>query len=289
MTRKLLENLDMSWREDSIRYINTPSNKAKNLYFYVQEAGDFKAHAPYYTERANLDSFLIILTSSGTGRLLYEENEYLCRPGTLAYINCSNHHKYECMQNKDWEFLWLHFNGPSALGYYEEFVSSSFRLIKAEENDHFGEILREILAMCQEKSVHYEPKISLLITDLLTRLIIKNTEETLGSQGFPDYINLSLNYIEIHYPESISLDALADICHINKYHFAKQFKRYMQISPNEYLITVRLNHAKELLKYSGHTVEEISELCGFHQSAHFIRSFKARIGLTPLKYRRKWS
>lgn len=58
MTRKLLENLDMSWREDSIRYINTPSNKAKNLYFYVQEAGDFKAHVRvrrYQPLRAHLN------------------------------------------------------------------------------------------------------------------------------------------------------------------------------------------------------------------------------------------
>ena len=289
MSVKLLENLDMSWSEDSVRYINTPSKKAKGLYFYVQEVGDFRAHSPYYTERSNLDSYLIILTLNGTGRLLYQDNVYLCKPDTLMYISCMNHHKYECIGDEDWDFLWLHFNGPSALGYYEEFTSSAFRLIHISSSDGFEDKLREILRSCQEKGPHYEPKISLLITELLTLLIIKNAEENRSGQNLPGYLGDSINYMEKHFAESLSLDALSDTCHINKFHFAKQFTRYMQISPNEYLIMIRLNHAKELLKYSTHTVEEISELCGFNQCSHFIRTFKTRIGMTPLKYRKKWN
>ncbi|MCR5626712.1 MAG: AraC family transcriptional regulator [Lachnospiraceae bacterium] len=288
MSKKLIENLDMSWSEDSIRYINTPSKKAKGLYFYVQEAGYFRAVPPYHTERANLDSFLIILTLSGEGRLDYLGQEYLCKPSTLMYINCIEHHRYECIPGSDWEFLWLHFNGPSALGYYEEFASNGFKLIN-EEDASSAEILREILRLSQEKELHYEPKISLLIAKLLTALLIKNSEESLGHTDLPDYINTALIHIEKHYADSLSLDSLAALSHVNKYHFAKQFTRYMQVTPNEYLITARLNHAKELLKYTPKTVDEISELCGFNQTSHFIRSFKTRIGITPLKYRRKWN
>lgn len=40
-THKYMENLDFSWTDDSIRFINTATPKARQTFFYVQEAGDF--------------------------------------------------------------------------------------------------------------------------------------------------------------------------------------------------------------------------------------------------------
>ena len=116
-----MKKLHLTWSDDSIRFINTATPRARQTFFYVQEVGDFCTSSPYFTERENLNSFLIIYTLHGKGLLKYRGEQYTLHPGTTAYINCMEHHHYECLQNQNWEFLWIHFNGSSALGYYEEF------------------------------------------------------------------------------------------------------------------------------------------------------------------------
>lgn len=111
-THKYMEKLDLTWSDDSIRFINTATPRARQTFFYVQEAGDFCTSSPYFTERENLNSFLIIYTLRGKGLLKYHGSQYSLHPGTTAYINCMEHHHYECLQKQNWEFLWLHFNGP---------------------------------------------------------------------------------------------------------------------------------------------------------------------------------
>jgi len=128
-----LERASYSWSNDSIRLIVTPSSVAKSIFFYIQEAGYFKTQAPYFTERQNLDSFLIVYTISGKGLLRYEGKEYTLSSGQCFYINCMNHHYYEALTNNTWEFLWIHFNGSTALGYYEEFVRTGFKILNIQD------------------------------------------------------------------------------------------------------------------------------------------------------------
>ena len=132
-THKYMEKLDLTWSDDSIRFINTATPRARQTFFYVQEAGDFCTSSPYFTERENLNSFLIIYTLRGKGLLKYHGSQYSLHPGTTAYINCMEHHHYECLQKQNWEFLWLHFNGPSALGYYED-AGLDVEIVQPPEN-----------------------------------------------------------------------------------------------------------------------------------------------------------
>ena len=123
-----LERASLTWSEDSIRLINTPTQLAKSSFFYMQEAGYFKTMPPYFTERENLNSFLILYTISGQGVLQYQSKEYTLSAGQCFFIHCKNHHLYYALKGPQWEFLWLHFYGSSSLGYYQEFERNGFRI-----------------------------------------------------------------------------------------------------------------------------------------------------------------
>ena len=88
-----LERASYTWSEDSVRLFATPSMTARSLYFYMQEAGYFKTVWPYFTERASLNSFLVLYTLSGEGRLSYEGQEYEVTEGTCFFIHCMKHHE----------------------------------------------------------------------------------------------------------------------------------------------------------------------------------------------------
>lgn len=287
-TPKYLERADYTWSEDSIRFINTPTQSARQTFFYVQEAGYFLTSPPYFTERANLDSFLIIYTLNGQGMLEYGGKQYEILPRTALFINCMEHHKYTCCLGSNWEILWLHFNGPSALGYYQEFTKNGFRILSGLDDFFMESTMRRVLSLTQRTDLHSEIIVSSLIVELLTKLLIQNSSENLGIGMMPPYLKDVLKEIENRFLEPLTLDDLSAKAMVSKFHLSREFKRYIGATPNEYIILKRLNHAKELLKYSALSVEQVAYACGFNNVSHFIGLFKRHENNTPLHFRKDW-
>jgi AraC-like DNA-binding protein len=283
-----LERASYSWSEDSIRLILTPSNVAKSIFFYVQEAGYFKTKAPYFTERQNLDSFLIVYTISGKGLLRYEEKEFVLTPGHCFYINCMNHHYYEALSNNTWEFLWIHFNCSNALGYYEEFIKNGFKILNMQDKLFIESSLRRIISINRKKDVSTEINTSNLINNILSEILIQTSTNEATLLFIPEYIKAAMKYIDQNFHTTITLNDLEKDLGISKFHLSKEFKKYTGSTIGEYIISSRLSYAKELLKYSNLSINEITYKSGMSNVSHFINLFKSHEGTTPLSYRKEW-
>lgn len=286
--KELLERGDYSWTEDSIRMILTPGNVARNIYFYVQEIGYFKTFPPYFSERENLESFLIIYTLSGNGELEYRGERYSLSQGKCFFINCQEHHIYKTEENSEWEFLWVHFNGNNVRGYFEESVKDGFRILDLGDSDVVENNLRRMISLFQAKNLTTEFIVSNLLNGILTEVLLHTVTSQADTFQIPDYIRQIVNQINKNFRETLTLEELADMVHLSKYHVLREFKKYMGVTIHEYLITERISYAKELLKYSSLPVSEIAYETGMNNVTHFINLFKAREGSTPLAYRKAW-
>lgn len=285
---KFLERASYDWSEDSIRFINTPSPKAKATFFYMQEAGYFKTKPPYFTERAGLPSFLIVYTLSGKGILHYDSKEYSLSEGQCFFIDCMNHHDYATPPAGTWEFLWVHFYGSSSVGYYQEFERNGFEILNIQNKSHFEDMLWQIIRINQKKLVSRELLTSHLILGLLTELLLLHSTDLYDNSMLPDYISGCMKYIDIHFQEELTLSLLAEKQHISKYYLSREFKHYLGITLQDYLIGTRITYAKEQLKYTNASVNDIAVSCGVPNVSHFIHLFKSRENLTPLAWRKQW-
>ena len=286
---RYLERADYTWSEDSVRLINTSSLLSRKNYFYVQETGYFKTEPPYFTERANLDSFLIFYTLSGYGTIRYGNDSFRLGKKTALLINCMEHHYYECPRGGKWEFLWLHFNGPSALWYYNEYSRNGLHPVDFNASDSIEEDMRDVLELTEKKSSYYELLSSNRITNILTKLIVAASKDTERGETAPPYVEAVLKIIENRFAEELSLNCLAKEAGISMYHLSREFKRYVGIPYSEYILLKRVNRAKELLRYTDSSVEVIGCQCGFRYTSHFTSVFKKFEGCTPLKYRHSWN
>jgi AraC-like DNA-binding protein len=277
-----------AWSEDSIRLINTPSVTAKSTYFYVEEAGYFKTKSQYYTERENLNSYLIVFTVSGKGYLNYKGNSYTILPNQAFFINCMDYQYYETDEENFWEILWVHFNGSASHGYYEEFAKSGSPVVSFDENSPISSIIKDLITTNQQKDIRAEIISSKLIMNLLTEMLLSTNIQANSSAFAPDFIKSSMKYMDKYFNEEFTLDDLAEKYSISKFHFAKEFRKYTGFSPNEYKINSRINYSKELLKYSHYSISEIALKVGIENISHFINLFKDREEMTPLAYRKKW-
>ena len=95
-------------------------------------------------------------------------------------------------------------------------------------------------------------------------------------------------YLDQHFPERIILDQLSRDFFINKYYLTRVFKKQYGQSITAYLQNVRITKAKQLLRFSDKSVEEIGLECGLGQLHYFSRVFKEVEGVPPSVYRSQW-
>ena len=95
-------------------------------------------------------------------------------------------------------------------------------------------------------------------------------------------------YLDQNYAQKISLDDLAERYFINKYYLTRIFKEQFGVTINNYLLNVRITHAKRELRFSGKSAEEIGAEVGFHELYYFSRVFKKVEGCSISEYRRMW-
>ncbi len=94
-------------------------------------------------------------------------------------------------------------------------------------------------------------------------------------------------YIEAHFKENITLDILAQVAHVNKYHMAHAFTREYGVSPISYLNTRRIQESKHLLLNTDHSLSRISQILGFSSPSYFSQSFRKHEGISPLAFRKE--
>jgi len=93
------------------------------------------------------------------------------------------------------------------------------------------------------------------------------------------------NYLQQHYMNELSLEAVAEMFHFNASYFSNLFKQRTGVNFSEYVLDLRLKHARQLLADSDEKVAIISERCGFSSPAYFNKMFKREIGVSPKAFR----
>ena len=95
----------------------------------------------------------------------------------------------------------------------------------------------------------------------------------------------ALEYIDENYNRELSVSEVADRVYFNPVYFGRLFKIYKGESFTDYLITKRLEKAKELLG-QGAKISETAAAVGYENTKYFIRLFKKREGMTPGAYQK---
>lgn len=99
------------------------------------------------------------------------------------------------------------------------------------------------------------------------------------------YMNRVLEYIHTHYIEDIKVETIADLAQQSKFHFMRSFKKLTNTTPYQYILKLRIEKGKELLRFSNKSITEIAFELGFSSSSQFYRNFIRIVGCTPKRFR----
>ena len=91
--------------------------------------------------------------------------------------------------------------------------------------------------------------------------------------------------IENHLYSNLTIEELAKLSNLSLSSFKRSFKKEYDDSPKNYLVTKKIDKAKELLRLSKMPISEIAYEVGFNDPLYFSRIFKKKIGVTPTTFR----
>ena len=173
----------------------------------------------------------------------------------------------------------------------EVLKSKSLRTIKLQPNEteKFTELFEEMIE--NEKRQKYGENIvkSLFSYNVYSISKLGDGEshpKHTSKNAIPPLVLKVIDYLNKNYAEKQTLEDIAETFFVSKATLMYNFKKYMDCSLIDFLLSIRIAKAKELLLNTKKSVEEISELCGFSSSNYFGLIFKRKENLSPANYRK---
>lgn len=273
----------------STRIIYTPSTFARTSLLHLQEVGSLQAIHPHTSKRSNLVSFLCFVVLSGEGELSYDGQNYQLHSGDCVFIDCRKAYSHSTSDNL-WSLQWCHFYAPSLPAVYEKYKERGGRPLFHPENiDLFTGLLSDLYNLAAMSDYIRDMRINEKLGTLLTLLMEQSwhPECMTVSRKRMELIEIK-KHLDEHYAEKITLDDLAKRFFINKFYLSKIFKETYGTTVNNYLISKRITRAKQLLRFTDMTVDEIGVAVGMGDANYFSRMFRKVEGSSPSEYRKQW-
>ena len=245
----------------------------------VEVLGVFKIIRGMYQHRAInsrcYDSLSV--RTSGSGVFISENTEIRVGTSDITYIP----QKAEYMQTTDGEeIIAVHFVNYGGRG------NSSIEVAYTAKDENVVKLVKDMHHIWSERRPGYKQK----CTSMLYELIYIGGQYGTGCGGgmsLPDRrLCAAEEYIHKNYKkENILISHLAEICYMSQTYFRELFKEKYGITPNKYIMDLKLEYAQSLLLSRYYTVLEVSEKAGFSDVKYFGRMFKNKYGVSPGKYR----
>jgi AraC-like DNA-binding protein len=118
---------------------------------------------------------------------------------------------------------------------------------------------------------------------------VESQPDELPLGGIPAYrLRKVVDFIRSDLSRATTVKLLADQIGMSEYHFAREFKRSLGLTPKQYLTQCRIEEARRLLQTTGLKIQEVAQRVGFTSASHFAEVFRKQTGLRPREYRLRY-
>ena len=126
-----------------------------------------------------------------------------------------------------------------------------------------------------------------MLTALLARLARWSRQPRDANAGMRR-IRASLEYLYRNYALPVRLEDLAEIEHLSPSRYSAVFRASVGISPQNFLIGLRIKNAADLIRRTDLSISQIARVVGYEDPLYFSRLFCRKMGLSPIQYREKF-
>ncbi|MCI8359103.1 MAG: AraC family transcriptional regulator [Lachnospiraceae bacterium] len=245
---------------------------------------------PTYRPRGRVD-YQILYVSAGTAHFHFdnEENETLVTAGNMVLYRPKEFQKYEYYGVDKTEVYWIHFTGNDVKNILRSYgISDNMRVFYVGTSLEFPRIFKRAITELQRCRPHYEEVLVLLLRQLLIAIHRKVTKErNLSNEYLDTEMDIAAQYFNDYYNTDIRIEEYAVSRGMSVSWFIRNFKRYTQMTPMQYIVSIRIANAQMLLEGTSYTISEIGHIVGYDNPLYFSRLFHKQKGCSPSEYRKR--
>ncbi|GKX29322.1 hypothetical protein SH1V18_18020 [Vallitalea longa] len=250
-------------------------------YIHCDDSWKYKTYIPPFNK------FYYII--EGNGWVKTGDKSLFPKKGDLVIVPANKPHAFSYINDNYYKKYWCHFT--ATIGDKNLFDIFDFpNLINiTDDKDWIEGKFLQLVRYDREEDVSSVLKAKSVLLDIIAYFLDSINVKKLRVSKSPSIEKLEkiLSYIDRHLAESITVEQLANIAHLQVNYFIKFFRLHIGNTPMNYVKRQRLEKSKQFLINSDLAISEIGQRVGYNEVSHFSNQFKNYTGITPTVYRKQ--
>lgn len=231
------------------------------------------------------DYYILHFVTQGKGTYIVGNKKYELKAGDCFLVPPKLTTYYEADKEDPYVYYWIGFDGVEAKKLLERtnLIANNNYVIKPNNIDS---IVNKLKALSSIKTSNGATEYLFLgsLYTIFADMFGESEEEVKDNK---DYVDNAISFMNENYNKNITISDITKSIGIERTYFYRLFINKMGISPQEYLINLRLENAKLLLCNTKKSVKNIAYSVGYENYISFIKIFKDKLNVSPSEYRKK--
>lgn len=226
--------------------------------------------------------FQILYVKSGTARVYIDDRAFVASPSSFFLFKPLEQHEFYANEGGAATYeMKFDITDP---GLHQRLSNLDSTL--AVDGPHMERIFSALVYEAEKADELARLSCQALFTELVIHLIrCQEKTDAASAPGIPAPLQKVLRYMREHYRETVSLEELAAVIHVEKTYFIKSFKKHIGTTPMLFLQRLKIEKAATLILNSDMSITGISDFLGFKSIHHFSNAFKKHTGFSPTAYK----
>ena len=241
----------------------------------------------YKTLRPNgRQDFQLLYIAEGVANFHVSGMQHRVASGQIVLYYPFERQEYSYTQSEITDVYWIHFSGSDVNSYLKKLELDKQHIFEVYQQNEYLFLFRNIIKELQLKRTNFIDLSNAYFEELML-LMSRRIKESYQQydKNNEELIKSTVEMFNFNYNSPITISEYARQNNISDCWFTRLFKKRMGFTPQNYLINIRINKAKELLISSAYNVAEIAEIVGYQNPLYFSRLFKKYTSYSPTEYR----
>jgi AraC-like DNA-binding protein len=232
---------------------------------------------------------LIHYIHSGKGTYHVSGKKYTLNSGEgfLIFPNVATY--YEADDTRPWHYSWIGFHGINALNYLEQAGLSVENPIISNQNkscieDLFNQV-NAVEKLSEGKETRLLGLLYLILSNIIDNSIMSNTNKR-SLNHTENYVRKAVEFLEKNYSTNLTIEDVAHNIGLSRKYLSSLFALHLNITPQQFLINIRMKRACKLLKNNQLSVGDVSRSVGYEDPLLFSKMFSKYNKISPREFRK---
>lgn len=231
--------------------------------------------------------YQLLYISAGRAFFCLQDGKQEIPSGHMVLYRPGERQQYYYYAEDSPEVYWVHFSGYDVSQILDKIGFADTHVLFCGLSFHYPELFRQIILELQLKRPCFEELLCFYLQHIFTEIHRSQLEFSADKYRNVDSMEAAVHFFNESFTHDISIEEYAAGQHMSVSWFIRSFKQYMGLTPMQYITSIRINKAKELLKNTNCSIQEVSTLSGYENPFYFSRIFRKQTGFSPSQYRQE--